>query len=95
MVCNICGSRAFSVTEYRSRGDGACRAPAFACRDCGAIGLGEEAAASDEERESVKIAIAMRARVNFESRPPRAPDPRLASTSTARIKVRQRTSRPY
>jgi hypothetical protein len=89
MICNVCGSQAFDITEYRPSRDGTCRAPAFECRGCGAISLREEAAASDKERESVKIAIAMRARVTDESKPPvGAPDPRLAVTTTARIKVR-------
>jgi hypothetical protein len=89
MVCNVCGSRAFKVTEYRSGGNAACRAPAFECRACGAISLGEEAATSDEERESVKMAIAMRAHVTNERKvATRAPDPRRSSTSTARVKVR-------
>jgi hypothetical protein len=89
MVCNVCGSRAFNVTEYRSSGDTACRAPAFACCGCGAISLGEEAAENDEERQSVKVAIAMRAHV-ADGVKGRAQSPRLrgSSTSTARVKIR-------
>lgn len=89
MVCNICGGTAFSVTEYRAGNDGACRAPAFSCRGCGAIHLREEVASNDEERDSVKIAIAMRASVGNEPRRAPGPDLHKAETpSTVRIKVR-------
>jgi hypothetical protein len=89
MVCNVCGSRAFNATEYRTGPDAAHRAPAFECRGCGAISLGEEAAASDEERDSVRVAIALRAEITDGVKgPARRPDPRRTSTSTARVKVR-------
>jgi hypothetical protein len=89
MVCSVCGSRAFNATEYRSGRDAAQRAPAFECRGCGAISLGEEAAASEEERDSVRVAIALRAEIaDGANGPDRRPDPRRASTSTARVKVR-------
>jgi hypothetical protein len=86
MICNICGSRTFAITEYRQGGQAALRAPAFECRGCGAINLGEEAAASDEERESVRLAIARRAHVTEANRPP-ATDRRRSITSTVRVKV--------
>jgi hypothetical protein len=86
MICNICGSRIFGIIEYRQGGHAAPRAPAFECRGCGAISLGEEAAASDEERESVRVAIARRAHVTEDRRAP-ATDWRRSVTSTARLKV--------
>src|SRR5580692_11401262 len=90
MICSVCGSTAFRTTEYTSGRDVARSAPALECLGCGAISLREEAAASEEERESVKIAIALRAHVAGEAKKPAlTPDAARGSThSTARIKVR-------
>jgi hypothetical protein len=57
MVCSVCGERNFVAGEYRA---GHCRAPALQCSACGALNLSERAARSPEERESVKIAMAVR-----------------------------------
>jgi hypothetical protein len=66
MVCNVCGNRVFRNSEYRV--SGACKAPALDCAACGALNLSEEAATSTEERESVKVAIAVRS--GIEEHPP-------------------------
>jgi hypothetical protein len=58
MVCDVCGNGHFTTTEYRA---GACRAPALECDFCHAVNLREEAATTEEERASVKMAIAIRA----------------------------------
>jgi hypothetical protein len=58
MFCDVCGKGHFTATEYRV---GACRAPALECSYCHAVNLREEVAATEEERISVKIAIAIRA----------------------------------
>ncbi len=64
MRCTVCGGTRFVATEYNT-GDGRTRvpAPALECVKCLAIVLEEGVARSDEERESVKMAIAMRAAV--------------------------------
>lgn len=56
MVCSVCGSLA--VTEYRCSDTDRC--PALSCNACGAITLREEAASTSEERDSVRLAIALR-----------------------------------
>jgi hypothetical protein len=68
MRCDVCGGTGFTATEYRT---GEMSAPAMECIRCHAIVLEEGAARTKEERESVKIAIAMRAAVR--DMPP-APD---------------------
>jgi hypothetical protein len=60
MVCNVCGANDFVNTKYRADG---WVAPALECTGCHAISLSEDAAMTDEEHDSVKLAIAMRAAV--------------------------------
>jgi hypothetical protein len=60
MKCNVCGGSRFVAIEYRMGDMGA---PAMECVKCRAIVLEEGVARTKEERESVKIAIAMRAAV--------------------------------
>ena len=89
MMCSVCGSTGFRTIEYTSGRGSAERAPALECRGCGAISLREEAAGTTEERESVKMAIAARARVAELAKVPEpAPDKSSSMHSTARIKVR-------
>jgi hypothetical protein len=68
MKCTVCGGTRFVATEYKT---GDRRAPALECSQCLAIVLEEGVARTNEERESVKIAIALRAAVR--DMPP-APD---------------------
>ena len=56
-MCEVCGWDRFERAEY------ACEAgnvPAFACVRCGAVALSEDAATTEEERTSVRLAIAIR-----------------------------------
>ncbi len=64
MRCTVCGGTHFTATEYNT-GDGAHRvaAPALECTKCKAIVLEEHVARTKEERESVKMAIAMRSAI--------------------------------
>jgi hypothetical protein len=64
MRCTVCGGSHFAATEYNT-GDGAHRvaAPALECTKCKAIVLEEHVARTQEERESVKMAIAMRSAI--------------------------------
>jgi|HubBroStandDraft_2_1064218.scaffolds.fasta_scaffold154087_2 hypothetical protein len=64
MRCTVCGGSHFTATEYNT-GDGARRvaAPALECTKCKAIVLEEHVARTKEERESVKMAIAMRSAI--------------------------------
>jgi hypothetical protein len=64
MRCTVCGGSHFTATEYNT-GDGAHRvaAPALECTKCKAIVLEEHVARTKEERESVKMAIAMRSAI--------------------------------
>ena len=64
MRCTVCGGTHFTATEYNT-GDGARRvaAPALECTRCKAIVLEEHVARTKEERESVKMAIAMRSAI--------------------------------
>ena len=57
MSCTVCGNRDFTTAAYRMEG---CLAPALECRRCGALNLSEGAAHSQEERDSVQVAIATR-----------------------------------
>ena len=57
MSCNVCGNQEFTTAEYRMD---SCRAPALECEKCGALNLSEGAAHTQEERDSVKMAIAVR-----------------------------------
>jgi hypothetical protein len=58
MRCHICGGKAFTSSEYCTNG---VRAPAKECASCLALVLDERAATSDEERDSVRWAVAARA----------------------------------
>jgi hypothetical protein len=58
MCCNICGGENFTVSEYCTDG---VRAPARECATCHALVLDEEAASSEAERDSVRLAVAARA----------------------------------
>lgn len=60
MGCAVCGNRGFRRTSYRTH-HGTC--PALTCLACQAITLDEAAAKNDEERASVRIAIAARRHV--------------------------------
>ncbi len=60
MKCCVCGGGRFVATEYKT---GKMSAPAMECVNCLAIILEEGLARTEEERESVKLAIAMRAAV--------------------------------
>ncbi len=61
MVCNVCGCADFVATEYVL--DEGHRAPALECLGCRALALDENAASTEAERESVKLAKALRARI--------------------------------
>jgi hypothetical protein len=58
MRCQICGGDVFTSTEYRTD---SVRAPARECAGCRALVLDEDAATSQEERHSVRMAVAARA----------------------------------
>jgi hypothetical protein len=58
MLCEVCGDDRFDRVEYPS---GISTVPAFACVRCGEMVLSEDAAKTEEERSSVRIAIAARA----------------------------------
>jgi tRNA(Glu) U13 pseudouridine synthase TruD len=60
MQCPICEGETFAACEYVGRG---VRAPARECLRCRAVVLDENAADSDEARESVRIAKAVRRHV--------------------------------
>jgi hypothetical protein len=60
MRCTVCGGTRFVATEYKT---GEVTAPAMECASCSAIVLEEGVARTEEERSSVKIAIALRAAV--------------------------------
>lgn len=60
MRCNVCGGADFVACDYRM---GDVVAPALGCLRCKAIALDESLARTGEERESVKLAIAMRTAV--------------------------------
>jgi hypothetical protein len=57
MRCLVCGSDDLRQAEYKT---GSVRAPAFECGRCHAIQLDEVAASSEEDRESVRLAVAAR-----------------------------------
>jgi len=60
MKCSVCGGTEFTATEYKT---GETSAPALECVRCSAIVLEAGVARTDEERASVKQAIALRAAV--------------------------------
>ena len=82
MRCLICGGDVFILSEYRTD---TVRAPARECAICHALVLDEEAATSEEERDSVRLAAAARAACsvdaalggaiegNFDEEPPTIP----------------------
>jgi hypothetical protein len=59
MQCNVCGGERFTKSEYQMDPG---PAPALECLHCHALNLDEEAARSEEERDSVRLAVAARAR---------------------------------
>ena len=69
MSCKNCGERDFVPSEYRS---GTVNAPAMECAHCHVLNLDEEAARTEEERDSVRLAVALRVAVieDAESTPP-------------------------
>jgi uncharacterized Zn finger protein len=69
MQCEVCGGHNFVAAEYASELG---RAPALECTGCGALKLDEGAANTEEERDSVKLAIAVRAGI-CQIRVPRFP----------------------
>jgi hypothetical protein len=56
--CSVCASGSFDATQYRLDDGGT--VPALHCVACRALILDENAADSDEERASVRFAIAQR-----------------------------------
>jgi hypothetical protein len=58
MCCNICGGDNFIASEYWTDD---VRAPARECATCHALVLDETAASSEQERDSVRLAVAARA----------------------------------
>ncbi|MBV9947975.1 MAG: hypothetical protein JOZ69_14065 [Myxococcales bacterium] len=59
MQCNVCGGERFTESAYQLD---AGAAPALECTHCHALNLDEEAARSEAERDSVRLAVAARAR---------------------------------
>ncbi len=57
IACDVCGGREFVAAEYTSEVG---RAPAFKCARCGALHLSVDAASSEDERDSIKRAQALR-----------------------------------
>ncbi len=57
LVCEVCGWDRFMRSEYASEIG---KVPAFECVRCRAIALTEDAASTEEERISVRLAIAIR-----------------------------------
>jgi hypothetical protein len=57
MVCEVCGWDAFVAAEYASEVG---RAPALECARCSALTLDERVATTEAERESVRLAKAVR-----------------------------------
>jgi hypothetical protein len=68
--CNVCGCQDFVAAEYAYE---AGRVPAIECADCRALVLHEDAASDDEERDSVKLAIAARASIAGDGAPVAVP----------------------
>jgi ribosomal protein S27AE len=60
MSCPNCGSGVFVASEYKMQYR---RAPALECATCHILHLDEEAVASKEDRDSVRLAVAARAHV--------------------------------
>jgi hypothetical protein len=58
MRCTNCGGERFQPSEYWT---GSVRAPALECEHCRSLILDEEAAHTEEERDSVRLAVAARA----------------------------------
>jgi hypothetical protein len=58
MICRNCRGERFTIREYKTS---KVRAPALECETCGVLDLDEAAAASEDERESVRLAKAARA----------------------------------
>jgi hypothetical protein len=58
--CEVCGGTEFVPAEYTSE---AGRAPALECIRCRALNLDESAAHDEKERDSVKLAKAVRANI--------------------------------
>ena len=71
MVCTVCGNERLSAMEYRLGEAQTC--PAMSCDACGAIRLEEDAAQTDEERESVREAISTRKSISQNSTGPEDP----------------------
>jgi hypothetical protein len=59
--CNICECVDFLPAEYASELG---HAPALECACCHALVLDEDAAATESERDSVKLAVAVRAAIS-------------------------------
>ena len=57
LVCEVCGWDRFMPAEYASEVG---KVPAFECVRCRAIVLSEDAARTEEERTSVRMAISIR-----------------------------------
>jgi len=73
MRCKNCGEREFLPAEYRS---GGVSAPAIECAHCHVLNLDEEAAHTEEERDSVRLAVALRVAVIEEAASPPSTPPR-------------------
>jgi hypothetical protein len=63
MICNVCGSRDLRATVYRF---GPREAPAMECASCKTLVVTEEAADTDEERESVRRVLSLRCELSKE-----------------------------
>jgi hypothetical protein len=63
MICNVCDSRDYFVTQYRTGSGTSPAAPARQCCSCGAIRLRVSAAATQGEEHFVRLAMAMRAAI--------------------------------
>ncbi len=92
MRCSNCDGREFTNTEYRMPG---VRAPAVECTNCHVLHLSESTVFSDEDRESVKMAIAERARIVAEGRPTcyESNDPSLVTPDDSDWSLHSRMSR--
>jgi hypothetical protein len=62
MKCTVCGGDRFVNSEYQMDTGSA---PALECVSCGALNLDESAAQSEEDRASVRLAVAVRAAAQY------------------------------
>jgi hypothetical protein len=84
MTCPVCGNEDFVTTEYKA---GDIVAPALECMACKAVVLDVEAGRTDEERESIKLAIAARASSRNLPAAERVPDQPMDRTGLRKKKA--------